>query len=127
LRLLLDEHYSKRIAEQLRAKGHDVVAVDERPDLQGLADADLLTLMADERRAIMTENWGDFLPLLDDAAAGGRTHYGLLLTSHRQLPRSRQTIGLYVRVLDDFLSRHLAEDALRHSYRWVPDRPSLKG
>lgn len=121
MRLLLDELYSKRIAEELRARGHDVVAVTERPELEGLKDAELFPLMAAERRAIVTENWGDFQRLLDEAAATGTTHYGVLFTSRRRLPRSKQTVGLYVRVLDDFLSRHPGEDALLNSYRWLPD------
>ena len=51
------------------------------------------------------------------------THYGVLFTSRKQLPRSKKTIGLYVRVLDDFLTRHPTEDALLDSYRWLPDQP----
>jgi len=123
LRLLLDEHYSQVIAEQLRERGHDVIAVTERPDLVGLKDVELFPLMPAERRAIMTENWGDFQRELREAAATGMIHYGVLFTSRRQLPRGKQTIGLYVRVLDDFLTRHPAEDAVLNSYRWLPDRP----
>lgn len=123
MRLVLDELYSKQIAEQLRERGHDVVSVTERPDLQGLLDTDLFALMAADRRAILTENWADFGRELEKAAAAGMTHYGVVFTSRQQLPRSRDTIGLYVRVLDDFLHRHPAEDALLNSYRWLPDRP----
>lgn len=123
MRLLLDEHYSQVIAEQLRAHGHDVIAVTERSDLVGLKDVELFRLMAAERRAIVTENWGDFQRELRNAAVTGTTHYGVVFTSRRQLPRGKQTIGLYVRVLDDFLTRHPAEDALQNSYCWLPDRP----
>jgi hypothetical protein len=123
VRLALDELYSKQIAEQLRERGHDVFSVTERPDLQGLLDTDLFALMAAERRAILTENWADFGRELEKADAAGGTHYGVVFTSRQQLPRSRNTIGLYVRVLDDFLERHPAEDALLNSYRWLPDRP----
>jgi hypothetical protein len=123
LRLLLDEHYSRVIAEQLRQRGHDVVAVTERPELVGLADADLFALMPAERRAIVTENWGDYQRELTNAAAYGITHFGILFTSRTRLQRARHTSGLFVRVLDDFLARHPAEDALANSYRWLPERP----
>lgn len=63
MRLLLDEHYAKQIAEQLR--------------------------------------------------------HGVVFTSRRKLPRSRDTIGLYVRTLDEFLREHPADDALLNSSRWL--------
>lgn len=120
---MLDELYSKKIAAELRDRGHEVVAVKERPDLEAMKDVALFRLMQEERRGIMTENYADFQRLLNEAVATGTTHYGVVFTSRRQLPRSKQTIALYVRVLDDFLSRHPAEDALLNSYRWLPDRP----
>jgi hypothetical protein len=123
LRLLLDEHYSQLIAEQVRERSHDVIAVTERTDLIGLRDVELFALLPAERRAIMTEKWGDFQRELQNAAATGMTHYGVLFTSRKQLPRGKQTIELYVRVLDEFLANHRAEDALLNSYRWLPDRP----
>lgn len=123
MRLLLGEHYSKVIAEQLRDSGHDVVSATERPDLAGLKDFELFPLLPAERRAILTENWADFHRELRKAEAEGLTHYGVLFTSNKQLPRSKHTIGLYVRVLDDVLRQHPAEDALLNSYRWLPDQP----
>ena len=123
MRLLLDEHYAKAIAEQLRTRGHDVVAVTERTDLMGRTDSELFASMVAERRAIVTENWPHFGQELQRAEASGTTHYGVLFTSPKQLPRTKKTIGLYVHVLDDFLSRHPADDALVNSSRWLPDRP----
>lgn len=122
MRLLLDEHFSQVIAEQLRERGHDVVAVTERPDLIGLKDAELFALMPIERRAIVTENWGDFQRELQNAVATGVAHYGVLFISRKQLPRGKHTIGLYVRVLVEFLERHAADEALLNGYRWLPDR-----
>jgi len=123
VKLLLDELYAKKLAEQLRARGHDVVSVKERPDLEGLRDEQLFPLLPAEQRAILTENWADYDRLMRRAADEGMTHYGVLFSSRHQLPRSRETIGLYVRVLDDFLSRHPADDAIVNSSRWIPDRP----
>jgi hypothetical protein len=121
LRLVLDELYSQAIAVGLRERGHDVVSVHERPELEGLRDEQLFALLAAERRAILTENWPDYQEEMRKAAAAGRDHYGVLFTSRNQLPRSKQTIGLYIRVLDDFLQRHVDEDALLNSYRWLPE------
>lgn len=119
MRLLLDEHYSRRIAEQLRSMGHDVVSTKERPDLVGLADRDLFGLMAAEQRAILTENWGDFAPLAEEAADSALPHAGIVFTSRQRFPRSRNTIGLYVEALDAFLSAHPGDDALRDASHWL--------
>lgn len=115
MRLLLDELYSKEIAEQLRKLGHDVVAVTERVELVGLADEQLFALMPAERRAVVTENWAHFAPLIPHI-----DHCGVLFTSAKRLPRGRSTIGLFVRVLDEFLRANPAEDALLNSFRWLP-------
>ena len=120
MRLLLDEHFSRHIAEQLRTRGHDAVAAGERPDLQGLADDELFAAAPQERRAIVTENWADFARLLDRAAADGTHHYGVVFTSRRKLPRHRDTTGLIADALAAFLSAHPAEDALRDATRWLP-------
>jgi hypothetical protein len=123
VKLLLDELYAKQIAEQLRERGHDVVSAKERPDLEGLKDEELFLLMPTEQRGILTENWADYDRLIRMAADAGTTHYGVLFTSRRQLPRSRDTIGLYVRVLDEFLQRHAAVDATLNGSRWLPEQP----
>lgn len=123
VRLLLDELYSKQIAERLRDLGHDVIAVNEDVDLSELPDDELFELMQGDRRAIVTENWSDFERLIRQASDAGVEHHGVIFTSRRHLPRSRNTIGLYVRVLDDFLRRHPAEDALLNATWWLPDRP----
>ena len=120
MRLLLDEHYTKQIAEKLRDRGHAVVAVTERTELIGLSDQQLFELMATERRAIVTENWAHFSLLMTQAAEDGVDHYGILFTSAKALPRGKRTIGRFVRVLDKFLQGHPAEKALLNSYRWLP-------
>lgn len=116
MRLVLDELYSRQIAEELRDRGHDVVSLSDGPELVGIGDADLLAWATAERRAIATNNAVDFLPLMQ-----GEDHFGLLLTSDRSLPRSRETIGLFVKVLGGFLARHPREEALRGQARCLPE------
>jgi len=120
LRLLLDEHLSPEIARQLRSRSHDVEAAVERPDLVALPDHELFARMAAERRAILTNNVPDYVKLFSDALGRGEEHYGLLLTDDRSMPRSRNTIGLFVSVLTAFLEANPAEDALRNQLRWLP-------
>jgi hypothetical protein len=66
VRLLLDAHYPKGIAEQLWPLGHDVISIHERPGLKGLLDDEPSPPLAAEQRAIMTEDWGRPQPA-DDA------------------------------------------------------------
>ncbi len=69
------------IADKLRERGHDVLALDERRDLEGMDDAEVLTLAAEERRIVVTFNIRDFAPLLRQAAEEGRAHAGCILIS----------------------------------------------
>lgn len=119
MRLLLDEQYSPTIAQQLRTQGFDVVAVVERPDLIGLDDEALLRVAAGERRALLTNNVRHFAPIARDWGASGETHSGLVFTSDAGLPRSRETIGLYVERLGRLLDAEPADDALRDQVRWL--------
>ena len=119
MRLLLDEHYSPRIAEELRRRGHDAMAARERPELRGLTDAALFALMASEGRAILTEDASDFLPLVSSAAVRGTDHFGVVFTLPRQFPRTSRAIGRLVIALDAFLVAHPADNALRRQSWWL--------
>ncbi len=106
MRLLLDEHYSTEIARQLRDRfRHDVVAVKERPDLEGLTDDRLLERSIAENRALVTENVLDFMLLHHEYLRSGRNHNGLIFASARRFKRSRAGIGALVRALHSFLTQ----------------------
>lgn len=117
---MLDEMYSPEIARRLRKQGHDVVAVKERPGLIEIRDPQLFALMASEGRAIVINNAQDFVKLFNQAAVAGDDHYGLFLTDDRSMPRRKETIGLFVRVLDELLRRNPSDDAFRNRIRWLP-------
>ena len=120
MRLLLDEHLSPNIAEQLRSRGHDVIAVTERSDLTSLLDRPLVERMMVERRAIVSNDVADHTQLFVEMLESGVRHYGLLLTSDRSMPRTKAGIGLFVRILDTFLSENPADEALLGQLRWLP-------
>jgi hypothetical protein len=80
VRLLLDANLSgRRIAHPLRHDGHDVLALSERPDLEGLADPEVLALASAEERILITRNGRDFAPLLRAWAEASRSHAGCVL------------------------------------------------
>lgn len=80
MRLLLDANLSgRRIAGPLRASGHDVLALSERPDLEGMSDPEVLALAVEENRILVTRNRKDFAPLLREWSGAGRHHAGCVL------------------------------------------------
>jgi uncharacterized protein with PIN domain len=80
VRLLLDANLSgRRIARQLREDGHDVLALSEHLELEGLTDPEVLALAATETRILITRNSKDFAPLLRGYAEDGRHHAGSIL------------------------------------------------
>lgn len=104
MRLLLDGMHSPAAARALRDGGHDVVAMGERGDLRGAPDEEVLRVAAAEERAVVTENVGDVLPLVQAWAAAGREHHGVVLTNPRRFPRALSTYpGDLISALGAFL------------------------
>lgn len=87
--LLLDEMFSDIIAQQLRAKGHDVLAVVADPSLVALPDGQILARAAAAGRALVTANIKDFMPLDAQYRAAGQAHAGLILVSAKTFPQDR--------------------------------------
>ncbi len=124
MKLCLDEHYSPDIAAALRESGHDVVSVKERPELLSLSDEELLSAMAEERRALLTENVQDFAPLVRRRAAESTSHYGVIFTSPRSMPRSKETIGAYVKLLERLMRTHPDDDDFLDRVDWLTPQVS---
>jgi predicted nuclease of predicted toxin-antitoxin system len=122
LRLLLDEHYSPAIAEQLRKRGYDVVAAADSAELKHKEDPELLRWAARQRRAVVSENARDFAELHKLSLTHREAHYGIVLTNARRFPRNRAGIGRLVRALDNLLLKSPAEDALGADLRWLEEK-----
>jgi len=87
--LLLDEMFSDHIAQQLRAKGYDVISVVADSALVGLPDEQVLAYATTEGRALVTANIKDFVPLDGRYRAAGQSHAGLILVSTKTFPQNR--------------------------------------
>jgi hypothetical protein len=104
VRLLLDEMWSAAIAVQLRRRGHDVVAVLERPEPRGQPDEVVFVAAQAEERVIVTENVIDYRPLAAHDIQRGGSYAGLIFTTSRRFPRHDvRTAGRLVRALDELL------------------------
>lgn len=113
MKLLLDEMWTAAIAESLRQRGHDVIAIVELGGLRGQADAAVFAYAREEQRAIVTENVADFRALALEALTTGRGHCGIVFTSGRTFPRGDpRTPGRMVRALEALLEMALSQDSL---------------
>jgi Domain of unknown function (DUF5615) len=112
LRLLLDEMYPASMAEGLRDRGHDALAIVERPELRNLTDAEVFAAAQGECRAVVTENMSDYVPIANDHDARGQAHHGLVLVHHARYPRGRaRTIGAMVTALDELARQFRSDEA----------------
>lgn len=103
LPLLLDEMFSDTIAQQLRAKGHDVISVVGTPALVGLPDDQILAYATNEGRALVTANIKDFMPLDGRYRAAGQAHPGLILVSTKTYQQNRSFTAAITESLETLL------------------------
>lgn len=118
MKLLLDEMISPRIARELRGEGFDVQAIkSDRPDLETVADREIVRRIAAEKRAMVTNDVLDFQLIHNQLMAAGEEHYGILFTSDATMPRNKASIPLWVRTLKKLLEAGSTDDALRNRVR----------
>jgi predicted nuclease of predicted toxin-antitoxin system len=124
VRLLLDEMISATVADQLRARGHDVVAVQdaELEHLRGIDDCVLLDHAARDRRAVVTDNVPDFVRCHQRRLDRNQPHYGLLLFTNDTFPRHRHDafVGQVLAALERQLTTHAGDDDSSW-IRWLQD------
>jgi len=111
--------YGPQVAGKLRHLGWDVVATQERPELRGRSDREILAVATSEGRAVVTENGGDFSRLFSILAASGERHAGMILVSPRRFPRSVARSRDLVDALASLLRAHPHDDALRDGLLWL--------
>jgi hypothetical protein len=108
--------FSPKIAAALRDRGHDVVAVAERPVLRTKTDPEIAAWAALDDRWLLAENVKDFRPILFGAAQTGSAVPGVLFTSSRTFPRSRANPGPLIDALDHWLRTGPPAGPLREAW-----------
>jgi hypothetical protein len=110
---LLDEHYTFTIAEELRRRAVDAVAIrKDRPELEGQDDDLVLRSATAERRVLVTNNVRDFAPLVEEFGLRGETQFGVIFTDDATFPRTHAGVGLIVRALAAFVEGAPDDDLL---------------
>jgi predicted nuclease of predicted toxin-antitoxin system len=118
VKILLDEMLDAVIAERLRQRGHDAVAVQGNPDLQGKKDPELLQAAHALGRVLVTDNIQDFARLHQLLAATGQEHAEIILVSPATFPRAKGTIRKWVDGLDRYLREH-GKTSLENLCTWL--------
>lgn len=67
----------------------------------------------------MTENVRDYVALVDQAARGGRHHYGVIITVRERYPRVADARGRLVDALARLLDQHRDQNALSDAVIWL--------
>lgn len=89
MKLLLDEMISGQVADRLRQRGHDVIAVTAEPTLKGSSDTDIFQAAQNQGRAVVTYNRGDFQVLVEQYGQEGRDHQGLVIVNPKRHPNDQ--------------------------------------
>jgi predicted nuclease of predicted toxin-antitoxin system len=122
VRLLLDEMISPKIARELRSRGDfDVQAIKgDRPDLEAVADREIVRRIATEQRTLVTNDILDFQLIHNQMLAAGEEHYGLIFTSDSTMPRNKASIPLWMKSLAKVMAENPGHDALKNRVRHLP-------
>jgi uncharacterized protein with PIN domain len=96
LKIYLNENLSWKIAKALREYGHDVVSSYE-VGMNTEEDDVQFEFAISENRAVLTNNFKDFIKLCDEYVSAGKEHYGVILTT-------KCTMGVIVKRLRKMLN-----------------------
>jgi Domain of unknown function (DUF5615) len=119
LKLLLDEMFSPLVAAELRARGHDAVAIKERDEWQSLSDPEVIAVARTEQRAVVTANLRDFRSLHAELVApGGDGHAGMVFVP-TSVRLTRAATGNIIEALEVPLARYPGDADLANGETWL--------
>ena len=116
--MLLDEMYPAALAEGLQAAGIEASTVATLK-LADSPDAEVFAAAVAGAYTALTENVGDFAPLIGQRAADGDAFFGIIYSANRTMPRSKATIGRYVAALTVLMDRFPDENAFMDRVEWL--------
>jgi nucleoside-diphosphate-sugar epimerase len=119
VRLLLDEMLSPLVAQLLRDRGHDVEALVATPSYRAHSDDEVMALVREQRRALVTDDIVDFRPRHYAAIVpGARGHSGMVFlpSGYR---RSRADMGRLVEALEAKLAEYPGDRDLADGETWL--------
>ncbi len=110
LTLYLNENLSWRIARALREYGYDVISSHEA-GMDEEEDPSQFAFAVEQERAVVTNNFADFIALHEEYLKNNTTHYGVILTT-------KCSISVLVRRLRTFLG-HVSREQMINQIRWL--------
>ncbi len=110
LKLYLNENLSWRIAKALREYGYDVISSHEA-DMNEEDDRKQFDFAVAQKRAVVTNNFRDFVNLHKDYMTEGKQHYGIIFTA-------KYPIAVMIRKLRKFVGM-MTSIKLMNQIRWL--------
>ena len=110
VRLYLDEDVSVLIKQLLSSRGYDLLTTQEANHI-GASDAEQLRFAAEQGRAIVTHNHGDFEALAAEYVAAGLQHDGIIIAYRR---RPNELAARLLIILDS-----MTADEMRDQVRYI--------
>lgn len=110
LKLYLNENLSWRIARALREYGYDVISSQEA-GMNQEDDPPQFAFAIEQERAVVTNNFADFIALHEEYLAHNTTHYGVIFTT-------KCPISVLVRRLRTLLGS-ISREQMINQIRWL--------
>jgi predicted nuclease of predicted toxin-antitoxin system len=110
LKIYLNENLSWKIAKVLREYGYDVISSYE-VGMNAEDDEVQFNFAVSEKRAVLTNNFGDFVRLYQEYTFSGKDHYGIIFTT-------KCTFAAMIKRLRRLLE-NVTADNMKNQVRWL--------